>query len=353
MEAFLNPSSARALVEAAIINPTSSYSTALVPYVQVLGSTLLAGFGLNTSTGLAAAGAALAVPALAKLGQGVYKVLKSRFKRSDKKEDIISVDFDPVEIAGILQNGTVNDSDTPENRWAKYIIANELLSLKSKDSEIEEKATLVRNALRQFPSDIDDLKATDFDADKAVDYWKANGGSSEKVLEALFSGDANAIYLTQIDIGPKTFEWMLVLLSNKIFEQVISGTVQPQSNAELNQVVDLLKRKLNSGGKTESANMTVTLQDAQGGRVDFSANPKAVFAPPRDASDADLGTIDLGVLGDAYICGLSSTNKRRWVLLPSCLQRFAYEQLFKDSVARFHAKAKERSKLNIARVLLF
>ena len=98
---------------------------------------------------------------------------------------------------------------------------------------------------------------------------------------------------------------------------------------------------------------SVSLMDNRGGRIDFSANPKSVFGPPREAQDADLGSIDLGVLGDAYICGLWNSNRKKWMLLPSCLQRFAYDQLFKESVARLQLKRdKDRSNIDMSQVFL-
>jgi hypothetical protein len=88
-------------------------------------------------------------------------------------------------------------------------------------------------------------------------------------------------------------------------------------------------------------------------KVDFSDNPKIVYAPPRLASEADLGTIDVGLLGDTYICGLSSKLKHTWVLLPSCLQKFAYALIFKtENILKPRPAEVKKSKTNLRKMFL-
>ena len=286
----------------------------------------------------AAAFAALILP------DALYKMYKTL--RSEKTAiNINSVAFNAEDIATRIIRKQINESEDPANVWAKYIIANKLFTTNSDDSKINSNVDLVRKALVVTKEGQYEPEADDFTPDLALKYWNDHGNTSEGVFKSLISGD---ILASKRLLGNEMYIWMLLLSNEEVFDKLEAGKKVTDDDPVVQEVINKLKAEFE-----KNASVAVTLQDSKGGRVDFSANPKAVFAPPRNASDAHLGTIDLGVLGDAYICGLSSTNKRRWVLLPSCLQRFAYEQLFNESIARFHAKAKDRSKIDIARVLLF
>jgi hypothetical protein len=108
---------------------------------------------------------------------------------------------------------------------------------------------------------------------------------------------------------------------------------------------------MSSSGSTSTS--TTLVDPATNANVDFSDNPKIVYAPPRLASEADLGSIDIGILGDAYICALNSTLKHTWVLLPSCLQTFAYALIFKtENVLKLRPSEVTKSKINIRKVFL-
>jgi hypothetical protein len=179
--------------------------------------------------------------------------------------------------------------------------------------------------------------ADNFNAKKAVEYWIGNNKPIGKELLNKLLDNPN-----ETELDSDTRAWLITMaLENSEITSSIDG-----AQSELVKVLDKFNDEL------AKQTRPVSLQDSKGGRVDFSANPKALFAPPRDASEADLGEVDIGVLGDAYICGLGSSHKHKWVLLPSCLQRFAYELLFRDSsVARLETNTRGRSKKT--RFLLF
>ena len=42
--------------------------------------------------------------------------------------------------------------------------------------------------------------------------------------------------------------------------------------------------------------------------------------PPLPCKKFTLGTIDFGLLGDPYICGVSKKNEIQWLLMPECLK---------------------------------
>jgi hypothetical protein len=42
--------------------------------------------------------------------------------------------------------------------------------------------------------------------------------------------------------------------------------------------------------------------------------------PPLPCKKFTLGTIDLGLLGDPYICAVNSKNQTQWLLMPECLK---------------------------------
>ncbi len=74
---------------------------------------------------------------------------------------------------------------------------------------------------------------------------------------------------------------------------------------------------------------SVLLMDSETNvRIDFSANPCIHLFPPIEAKQAGLGALDLGLLGDAYICCLTFSGEKTWMLVPSCLQKYSYVKMF-------------------------
>ena len=273
----------------------------------------------------AGAAAALAVPVLVILAKAAYKKI-TKYKQNQSAQDMLNegTSFNAEAIAKrILEENIQDDTDDNDNKWASYIIANKLLTKTATDEAIRGKAEEVKKALDTLIlSEKQKLEAEKFDAKKAVEFWQVHGKNSTTVLKALTNKHALE---TEAKLGIETYAWMIYLSHNQLFEQVFDGNVSSDD-----PLIILVKTKLKEQfDKSVPKRVIATIQDNKGGRVDFSANPKAVFAPPRDARDANPGTLDLGVLGDAYICVLSSLYRHKWILLPSCLQRFAYQAIFK------------------------
>ena len=110
---------------------------------------------------------------------------------------------------------------------------------------------------------------------------------------------------------------------------------------------------MSAAGESLAPASTTLVDPATNAKVDFSDNPKIVYAPPRLASEAILGSIDIGILGDAYICALNTKLKHTWVLLPSCLQKFAYALIFKtENGLKLMPSEVTKSKTNIRKVFL-
>ncbi len=105
--------------------------------------------------------------------------------------------------------------------------------------------------------------------------------------------------------------------------------------------------------ETQTTTTTSLVDGSSNVKIDFSENPKIVFAPPRLAATVDLGTIDLGIHGDVYICGFDKKYVHKWILLPSCLQKFAYDTIFKnETVLRQKHSEISKAKLNARKLFL-
>jgi hypothetical protein len=281
-----------------------------------------------------------------KLAQAFQNRVSKNYDETDMKN--ILGDVDAAEVAKIiLKNEFTEGAGADSNmKFACFIIKNSYLDDKQNpaDVDLKDKVNEVRDALKTAAKSRGGTSlpnAGDFSAEAAVTYWKDNGKlADEELLKKLFKPDTGLEENTRI--------WMITMALDGVFANIINGISVTGVKGDLKTVISAFQDELAKQAQT------VSLQDSKGGRVDFSANPKALFAPPRDASEANLGAVDIGVLGDAYICGFGSSHKHKWVLLPSCLQRFAYELIFRDSsVARFAVQEKERSKMNISRMLLF
>ena len=351
------------------------------------------------NTGLAVLAGLTALVAL----KGTYNWLT----KPKPKTTIDGIEFDTTKVANVMTTRDLKqDSTEPEQLWAKYILSN-LSTISTGDIKTlnltEEQKQKIDETMKKFEDQmntkframlkskpIETLKpSTDtekgktgsetketeteetedpfthpenFEADKALLFFIKTGQPDDKPLSNYLYENSDTLR-KHFNMNNDTLNWMQLLSLGGLFNRYIKGNLDEINFDELDAenkkrhsvIINKLQRAVqayNQQVKRTVANEQVSLVDNHGGRVDFSANPKAVFGPPRSAQDADLGSIDLGVLGDAYICGLGNTNNKKWMLLPSCLQRFAYDQLFKESVARLQLKNKDRSKVNMSHVFL-
>ncbi len=300
----------------------------------------------------------------ANVGVALWSLLNSELPGPVSQRPGDGVTFNAKDVGDVLIKLLRNDPDVDQTsdayKWALYFKDAKLLTL-SDDVITPEDRQLVKSVKDEFEKKDNVEKIFTIRDFKPEVAWKAYQDHGKNLKRYL---DENSVQAAE-QYGDKMYPWLLLLANSDedVFEKVktdgtdfvqkmpMIGRIKIQLKSALYKMINYLGGSVQRQPEVEAR--SITLQDKTGARVDFSENPKALFAPPREVEKVDLGTVDLGVLGDAYICGLNPHRKRVWMLLPSCLQKFAYKKIFDDSATRIHSIDKPRHEgINLASAVL-
>ncbi len=231
-------------------------------------------------------------------------------------------------------------------QWARYVIDSDLLSKAEEDVNAQDEE-LYKELKSIFKPPNETKLYADFKPDIAWEIYKSFGGDRKEILVNLLAkSDAMTKFANM-------YPWLVLLAESDTdlikaalekteeFSETLTNEYERHAFSELHKYVKTLS------DEQKQIRFITSLQDKTGAQVDFSLNPKALFSPPRPIDKIALGSLDLGVLGDVYICGLNSHRRRVWVLLPSCLQRFAYKKIFSDNEEILHHRTNEMRRDNI------